>query len=129
VPTVFVADDVDDALVVEIEPGHGVFDFGVLGFSTIRSGPMGGIELDHPLPLGIVDPAGETVAPRAWPAEVSSSAQIVARKNIVAEDSGRRPPARNSRPIQERFRRMPPGGSGSQRKARSHCFPSPSRTL
>src|SRR5260370_3625724 len=79
-----------DALVVEIKSSDGVVRLRRFRLFDDTQGAVGRIEFDDPVALGIVDPACEYGRATRLPSRVpQQDAQIVAVKDIVAEDQSR----------------------------------------
>ena len=83
----------DRAFVVEIQAGHRVVRFRRLRLFDDLQRAISGIEFDHAIALGIVDPAGEHGrAARLRRRVAQHEAQIVAVEDVVAEDQRGRLP-------------------------------------
>ena len=81
------------------------FERGCFGFSSISSGRLFGVQHDDAVTLRIVDVVGEDVRPVARSAaRLQALAQVLAVKDVVAEDQADRSSPRNVFADQERLR-------------------------
>src|SRR4029077_17192124 len=84
--------DLDDVVVIKIEPGHRPMRAGMQRLFLYRDGLTGAVELDDAIGLRIAHPIGEDGGAGARPGRLFQDAgQTGAVEDVVAEDERRRP--------------------------------------
>ena len=83
--------DIHHALVVKIQAGDSVVRLWRFRLFNDPQRTVGGVELNHPVTLGVVDPARKHGSAAGLPRRVAQQrAQIVAIEDVVAKDQRRR---------------------------------------